>query len=74
MPTHSRMSATRTGMETCPRALARGADPASANPVPILALAISSPIARASSLPLNHFTIIFETVIPAVSTPTPNIA
>ncbi len=42
--------------------------------VPIRAVAISSPIAKAISLPLNHFTIILETVIPAISTPTPKIA
>ena len=42
--------------------------------VPIRAVAISSPIANAISLPLNHFTIILETVIPAISTPTPKIA
>ena len=34
----------------------------------------SMPMAKAISFPLNHFTIIFETVIPAISTPTPNIA
>ena len=42
--------------------------------VPKRAVAISIPIANAISFPLNHFTIIFETVIPAISTPTPKIA
>ena len=32
------------------------------------------PIASAISCPLNHLTIIFDTVIPAISTPTPKIA
>jgi len=41
---------------------------------PRRATAISSPIARAISLPRNHLTIVFETVIPAISTPTPKIA
>ena len=40
---------------------------------PKRARAISEPIARAISLPLNHFTIPRETVIPAISTPQPNI-
>ena len=40
---------------------------------PKRANAISEPIARAISLPLNHFTIPRETVIPAISTPQPNI-
>ena len=40
---------------------------------PTLARAISSPIARAISLPLNHLAIIFETVVPAISQPQPKI-
>ena len=40
---------------------------------PIRAIAISNPIANAISLPLNHFTIPFDTVIPAISTPQPKI-
>ena len=40
---------------------------------PSLAKAISEPIAKATSLPLNHFTIPRETVIPAISAPQPNI-
>ena len=40
---------------------------------PSLANAISEPIANAISLPLNHFTIPRDTVIPAISTPQPNI-
>ena len=45
-----------------------------ANAVPRRAVAISRPIANAISFPLNHLTMILETVIPAVSTPTPKIA
>ena len=40
---------------------------------PKRASAISDPIANAISRPLNHFTIPRETVIPAISTPQPNI-
>ena len=40
---------------------------------PNLAIAISKPIAKANSLPENHFTIPLDTVIPAISTPQPNI-
>ena len=36
-------------------------------------MAISSPIARAISLPSNHLAIVFETVMPAISIPHPNI-
>ena len=38
---------------------------------PKRAKAISDPIARAISLPLNHFTIPRETMIPAISVPQP---
>ncbi len=40
---------------------------------PRRARAISEPMARAISRPLNHFTIPLETVIPAISTPQPKI-
>ena len=40
---------------------------------PRRARAISEPIARAVSLPLNHLTIPRLTVIPAISHPHPNI-
>ena len=40
---------------------------------PRRAKAISEPIAKAISRPLNHFTIPRETVIPAISTPQPKI-
>lgn len=40
---------------------------------PTRAMAISSPIARAISLPSNHLAIVFETVMPAISIPHPNI-
>ena len=57
-----------------PNNLAKGIVTDIANIVPKRAVAISSPIANANSLPLNHFTMIFDTVIPAISTPTPKIA
>ena len=40
---------------------------------PRRANAISDPIARATSLPLNHLTTPLDTVIPAISAPQPNI-
>lgn len=40
---------------------------------PTRAMAISMPIARAISLPSNHLTIPFDTVMPAISEPQPNI-
>ncbi len=36
-------------------------------------MAISRPIARAISLPLNHFAMAFDTVVPAISQPQPKI-
>ena len=40
---------------------------------PTRAIAISKPIAKAISLPSNHFAIALETVIPAISQPQPKI-
>ena len=40
---------------------------------PRRAIAISNPIARAISLPLNHLAIALETVVPAISQPQPKI-
>ena len=40
---------------------------------PKRAIAISSPIARAISLPLNHLAMAFDTVVPAISHPHPKI-
>ena len=40
---------------------------------PNRARAISEPIAKAISRPLNHFTIPLDTVIPAISQPQPKI-
>ena len=40
---------------------------------PRRAIAISSPMAKAISLPLNHFAIAFDTVVPAISHPHPKI-
>ena len=37
------------------------------------AIAISNPMAKAISLPLNHLARAFETVVPAISQPQPNI-
>ena len=74
-PIQSRIRPMKIGMlmELPNARLNKGVTPI-ANPVPIRAQAISNPIARAISLPLNHFTMILETVIPAISTPTPNKA
>ncbi len=70
----SMIKQSNTGAETLWKYLANGTVTAIANMVPIRAVAISNPIAKAISLPLNHLTMIFDTVIPAVSTPTPNMA
>ncbi len=40
---------------------------------PSRAMAISRPIASAISFPVNHLTMAFETVIPAISVPQPKI-
>ena len=40
---------------------------------PTRAIAISTPIAIAISLPLNHFAMAFDTVVPAISHPHPKI-
>ena len=40
---------------------------------PTRAMAISSPMARAISFPLNHFAIALDTVVPAISHPQPKI-
>ena len=40
---------------------------------PSLAIAISRPIARAISLPLNHLARILETLVPSISQPHPKI-
>ena len=40
---------------------------------PTRAMAISMPIAKAISLPLNHFAMDFDTVVPAISQPQPKI-
>ena len=40
---------------------------------PTRAMAISRPMASAISLPLNHFAMAFDTVVPAISQPQPKI-
>ena len=40
---------------------------------PTRAMAISSPMARAISLPSNHLAMAFDTVMPAISMPQPKI-
>ena len=49
-----------------------GASHITAN-TPRRAIAISSPIARAISLPLNHLAMDLDTVVPAISQPQPKI-
>ena len=72
---HNKISPIKIGMliELLKARLRIGVIPI-AKPVPIRAHAISSPIANAISLPLNHLTMIFDTVIPAISMPTPKSA
>jgi len=68
-----RITATATGRDTLIGViLANTGEPNITTATPTRAIAISTPIARAISLPLNHLTIPLETVIPAISTPQPN--
>ncbi len=75
-PIQSPISAINSGRETSitPVALAMGTEKPNASAVPILAMATCIPMAVASSFPLNHLTMIFETVMPATSTPTAKVA
>ena len=63
----------RIGASTLPNLSARRGEAERTANTPRRAIAISRPIARAISLPLNHFAIAFETVIPAISQPHPKI-
>ena len=74
MPIHSSSNPNRIGILTEPNSSASSGVMLRASAVPMRAQAISRPIANANSLPLNHLTIIFETVIPAISIPTPKMA
>ena len=71
----NRMTQNKTERDTSftPPILAIAGEISTAAATPIRALAISSPIAKAISLPFNHLTIPFDTVIPAISTPQPKI-
>ena len=60
-----------TGATTVPKWLAMIGEIEKMANTPTRAIAISRPIARAISLPLNHFAIAFETVVPAISQPQP---
>ena len=73
-PMHSRIPTTATGRTTLgvPISATQGERLKTAK-TPSRAMAISSPIARAISLPVNHLTMAFETVIPAISVPQPKI-
>ena len=73
-PIHNIQRQSKIGAEILPKYLAAGTVIDKAKAVPKRAVAISKPIANAISFPLNHRTIILDTVIPAVSTPTPKIA
>ena len=60
-----------TGATTVPKWLAMIGEIEKIANTPTRAIAISRPIARAISLPLNHFAIAFDTVVPAISQPQP---
>ena len=62
-----------TGPDTPPILSARMGEIEKMAKTPIRAIAISRPMARAISLPLNHLAIAFETVVPAISQPHPKI-
>ena len=64
----------KTEAEAVAKYSAIGTESDKANIVPTRDNANCNPMARANSLPLNHFTIILVTVIPATSAPTPNMA
>ena len=65
--------ATERETSTCPPSFAKKGEKIIHVATPKRANAISDPMAKAISRPLNHFTIPRETVIPAISTPQPNI-
>ena len=62
-----------TGAETLPIFSAIMGEIEKMANTPTRAIAISSPIASAISLPLNHLAMALETVVPAISQPQPNI-
>ena len=65
--------ATERDTSTLPPSLAKNGEKIIQVATPRRAKAISEPMARAISRPLNHFTIPRETVIPAISAPQPKI-
>ena len=66
-------NATERATSTSPPSFAKKGEKIIHVATPKRANAISEPIAIAVSRPLNHFTIPRDTVIPAISTPQPNI-
>ena len=60
-----------TGATTVPKWLAMMGEMENMANTPTRAIAISRPIARAISLPLNHLAMAFDTVVPAISQPQP---
>ena len=74
-PTHSNASTSSTGARTpiSVKCSASRGEVTITSATPSRAIAISTPIARAISLPVNHFTMALDTVIPAISQPLPKI-
>ena len=73
-PMQSRASEKATGRDTLTGAMwASTGAPNITTATPTRAMAISTPIARAISWPVNHFTMPRLTVMPAISTPQPKI-
>ena len=71
-PIISSTTATAIGRDTLMGLMAATTGtPRKTTATPRRAMAISTPIAKAISLPLNHFTMPRETVMPASSTPQP---
>ena len=60
-----------TGATTEPSLAASHGEREKIENTPMRAMAISRPMARAISLPLNHLAIALETVVPAISQPQP---
>ena len=70
---HSRSAQKITGASTVSNFLESQGETRKIIQTPKRASAISTPIARAISLPLNHLTIARDTVTPAISVPQPKI-
>ena len=72
-PMKSRAVQKPTGPDTLPIFSARMGEMEKMANTPTRAMAISRPMAKAISLPLNHLAMALDTVVPAISQPQPKI-